>query len=253
MIKQKIDFHKLHGLGNDFMLLDGREGPAIPCADSILAWSDRRTGVGFDQLIYLHGKDDQLHYRFFNGDGTEAEQCGNGQRALALYLKKSGWASWPVTVNGKGGPVELDYKSDDAIHATLHVKPTVEAHGNGVAVDVGNPHWIRRQDSIDAVDWESYQDQADGLFPLGVNIEVVRQISDDALRIRIHERGVGETQACGSGACAAAWAGHTLWGMGSQINVKMPGGELTIVCDVNRDRITLIGAAKYVYQGEIES
>lgn len=248
-----MPFHKLHGLGNDFVLIDGRAGESIPDVSVLKLWSDRRTGIGFDQLIYLSQKSEQLHYRFFNADGTEAEQCGNGQRALALYLQRSGWSDWPVSVQGLGGEVILDYVTDDEIKATLNVKVKTENKGGGVSVDVGNPHWVKKHGDLTDVDWDEELSQASAHFPSGVNIELVTQLSDLEMRIRINERGVGETQACGSGACAAAWAGHVLYGMSDRIQVQMPGGSLTIVCDVNRDRISLIGPARYVYQGEIES
>ena len=248
-----MPFHKLHGLGNDFVLIDGRAGEPIPDVHALKLWSDRRTGIGFDQLIYLSQKSEQLHYRFFNADGTEAEQCGNGQRALALYLQRSGWSDWPVSVQGLGGEVILNYVNDDEIEATLNVKVKTEVKGDGVSVDVGNPHWVKKQANLDVVDWPIHAAQAESLFPQGVNIELIEQMSGTEMRIRINERGVGETQACGSGACAAAWAGHILYGMSERIKVRMPGGPLVIVCDVNHDRISLIGPARYVYQGEIES
>ncbi len=235
------------------MLVDGRDGVAVPTVESIKKWADRRTGVGFDQLIYLHQSGGQLHYRFFNADATEAEQCGNGQRALALYLFRSGWNSWPVSVHGLGGEVTLNCENEDEIEATLQGKVKVENKGDGVAVDVGNPHWVKKHADLNQVDWAKLSKQAASYFPEGVNIELMTQLSDAAMRIRINERGVGETQACGSGACAAAWAGHVLYGMTERIEVEMPGGALTIVCDVNRDRISLIGPARHVYQGDIKS
>lgn len=246
-------FHKLQGLGNDFVLIDGLASEPVPAAAQIQAWADRRTGVGFDQLIYLNQQGDVLHYCFFNADGSEAEQCGNGQRALALYLHRTGWQQWPVTVQGLGGDVALDFKDADHIHVTLHSQVNIETKDIGVAADVGNPHWIIRQNNLDEVDWSQHTEAATLLFPKGVNIELVQQLSDSVMKIRIHERGVGETQACGSGACAAAWVGHVLMGMSEQIEVQMPGGDLTIVCDVNHDRITMIGPARYVYQGEFQS
>lgn len=248
-----MTFHKLHGLGNDFVLIDGRISESVPTASQIKAWADRRTGVGFDQLIYLSQQGEILHYRFFNADGSEAEQCGNGQRALALYLHRTGWQQWPVTVHGLGGDVVLDLKDKDRILVTLKPQVNIETKDIGVAADVGNPHWVIRQDNLDEVDWSRHTNDAASRFPDGVNIELVQPLSKSTMKIRVHERGVGETLACGSGACAAAWVGHVLMGMDQQIQVQMPGGDLTIVCDVNHDRITMIGSARYVFQGVFQS
>lgn len=250
-----MKFHKLHGLGNDFVLLDGRvghDGVALPCEDEVKKMGCRKTGIGFDQLIYLSEKSSVPQYQFFNADGSEAEQCGNGQRALALYLHKTGWTQWPVNVQGLGGKVSLEFLNEDVVRVTLFVKVMADMRGVGYAVNVGNPHWVKSVSGLDEVDWDEVTLEAKPHFPDGVNVELVERVSDEAMRIRINERGVGETAACGSGACAAAWAGHLYYGMASTVKVDMPGGALTIECEVNRDRITLIGPARYVYQGEVE-
>ena len=130
---------------------------------------------------------------------------------------------------------------------------TVTMQMNGA--DWGTQERVKAQDAeftLNGIDIVSSSNYLDNVID-GVNIELMTQLSDQSMRIRINERGVGETQACGSGACAAAWAGHVLYGMSDRIQVEMPGGALTVVCDVNRDRISLIGPARYVYQGEIES
>lgn len=243
-------FHKMHGLGNDFMLIDQSEGWVVPPAETIQAWANRRTGVGFDQLIVVANKQGQWQYRFFNADGSEAEQCGNGQRALALYLQRFHQVDGAHVVTGLGGDVGLLCHDEDHIEVTLQQQVTCTPLKAGVAVDVGNPHWVLATDDLTTADFSPWQEQAKDLFPEGVNIELVETLAPDEIAIRIVERGVGETQACGSGACAAAWVAAQNSGQGS-IKVNMPGGTLMIHCDEKGGKIRMVGSAKHVYQGVI--
>ncbi len=244
-------FHKMHGLGNDFMLLDQRDGWQVPPVEKIRAWSDRRTGVGFDQLIFVTEKQGQWHYRFFNADGSEAEQCGNGQRALALYLHRFRGVTGAHVVQGLGGEVGLECRDEDRIEVTLNQQVSSRIVGDGVAVDVGNPHWVLATEDVQSADFSHWEAQAHKLFPEGVNIELVETLAADEIAIRIVERGVGETQACGSGACAAAWVAAQNNDQAS-IKVHMPGGMLMIHCDEKGGKIRMVGSAKHVYQGVIK-
>lgn len=241
-------FHKMHGLGNDFMLLDASDGWVVPNAIQVKAWADRHLGVGFDQLIFLELRGGHWHYQFFNADGSEAEQCGNGQRALAWYLHQNHQVTWPQTVHGLGGEVELFVHNQDCIEVTLSQQVRSEPRSSGTWVDVGNPHWVLAVDDVGVVDFGHWQKMADEQFPEGINIEFMQAEAIDEISIRISERGVGETQACGSGACAAAWVWSQQSGQ-ERVKVKMPGGELVIDCDVKGGRIRMEGPARHIYKG----
>lgn len=262
MSKPAYQFEKMHGLGNDFMLLDADAQPAgltlPPPAESIQRWSDRRFGVGFDQLIYLYRQHGGLHYRFFNADGRPAEQCGNGQRAIALYLKNKE-VTMPVTIHGAGGPVQLNAGEDGHMAITLqqpyrHEKQSLNLSGTTVTaylVDVGNPHCVILSDDVAAEHLTEQAAQISAYFDSGVNLELLQIISDTHIQIRIHERGSGETLACGSGAAAAAIVMRHYFQGALETKVSMPGGDLQVLLGTDCDKISLIGPAKSVYQGHI--
>ncbi len=243
-------FHKMQGLGNDFMLIDATLGWSLPDAHIIRQWADRRTGIGFDQLIYVSGQPNNWRYQFFNADGSEAEQCGNGQRALALYLSRQYQATWPQVVDGLGGKVSLSVIDED--HIKVIIQGAIECHsvGAGMHVNVGNPHWVLVVDDVQAEGFKHWREQAKLFFPQGVNIELVEQSEPGEIVIRIWERGTGETQACGSGACAAAWA-LTMDNQQSTYKVSMHGGILQVICDRNQGTICMTGSARHVFQGVI--
>ena len=262
MSKPAYQFEKMHGLGNDFMLLDADSQPdgltLPPPAAAIKRWSDRRYGVGFDQLIYLYRENGSQHYQFFNADGRPAEQCGNGQRAIALYLKNKHQAM-PMTILGAGGPVELNHNRDGHMVITLqqpyrHEKRQLSLAGTTVTayvVDVGNPHCVIVSDDIEADHLTQTATQLSPYFDSGVNLELMQIIDEQHVKIRIHERGAGETLACGSGAAAAAIVMRHYFQGALETKVSMPGGDLQVLLGADCDKISLIGPAKSVYQGQI--
>jgi len=255
-------FEKMHGLGNDFMLLDAESQPQgltlPPPATAIKRWSDRRFGVGFDQFIYLFRENGRQCYQFFNADGSSAEQCGNGQRAIALYLKNK-QQDMPVTIHGAGGPVQLNHSDDGHMAITLqqpyrHEKRQLSLPGTTVTayvVDVGNPHCVIVSDDIEAEKLTDLAAQISAYFESGINLEVLQIINGKHVQIRIHERGAGETLACGSGAAAAAIVLHHYFDGRAQVTVSMPGGDLQVSLSQACDKISLIGPARSVYQGQI--
>ena len=255
----QLVFHKMHGLGNDFMLLDVRSTGFVPSDEQIRAWADRNTGIGFDQLITIGEQDQALQYRFFNADGGEAEQCGNGQRCIAMYLHRYTETELPVEIHGLGGPVQLQL-SDEGYVATFRTVKEVtllndwpQASEQAIYVDLGNPHVVLAKTDIESIDMSALEQQSRERFPAGINVEVVEALSDDQLAMRVYERGVGETQACGSGACAALiGAGHLLH-MPQQAQVAMPGGTVVVKYDADSGQISLSGPASYVFQGHIET
>lgn len=256
-----VRFEKMHGLGNDFMLIDARLqqfrlDPAI-----IRYWADRRTGVGFDQLIVLDDTPESgfiAAYRFYNADGSEAEQCGNGQRCLGRYLWQSGWAREPTFhVIGPGGAVTITVHAEDDIEISL---PKPECYlseaGDYAEVSVGNPHRVQWMEAIDDQDLAALAASVRREYPDGINLEVVQRLAPDHLKIRIDERGVGETRACGTGAAAAAVAtvqrfsgtdsGKTVK---HHVQVDMPGGQLQVNCQPASGKLSVRGPAAHVYQG----
>lgn len=245
----------MHALGNDFMLLDCREQPFNVATAQIEEWANRRTGVGFDQLIVIDQNSNTLRYRFFNADGGEAEQCGNGQRAIAHYLHQNGVVVKDLKVMGLGGEVVLNYQDADNIAVTFNLSIQVEeeviAGVSGYHIEMGNPHWVYHEPDLTAKDLEPLSHLVNNHFPNGANVEAVKKINDHHIQLRVIERGVGETQACGSGACAAAIASATLLQTTTPLTVSMLGGDVRVSYDLAGDRITLTGSAKAVYDGTI--
>ncbi len=252
---KSLEFEKLNGLGNDFMLVDCRERAFDMTAEHIRSWSNRRTGVGFDQLIVIGKTDSVLTYRFFNADGGEAEQCGNGQRAIAHFLHRSGLAVNDLTLTGLGGEVHLKFVDEDQISVTFYQNVSVEevtiAGVDGYFVDIGNPHWVYHEPDLTAKDMVPLSHIANNYFKSGVNFEAIKKINDHHIQLRVIERGVGETQACGSGACAAAIASATLLGTTTPLTVSMLGGDLRVGYDSDSDKVTLTGPARLVYKGQL--
>ena len=256
MIKT-LNFEKLHGLGNDFMLLDCREQPFDVSTTQITEWANRRTGVGFDQLIVIENQGDDLGYRFFNADGGEAEQCGNGQRAIAHYLYHQGVVVENLRLKGMGGDVLLNYQDEDHIAVTFNQTAKVEERSiagvDGFFVEIGNPHWVYHEPQLTHKDLLPLSHIVANQFTAGVNFEAIKKISDHHIQLRVIERGVGETQACGSGACAAAIASATLLGTTTPLTVSMQGGDVKVSYDLACDKITLTGPVRSIYQGTIKA
>ncbi len=259
-----VRFEKMHGLGNDFMLVDTRHHRLFPDMAHIRQWADRHHGVGFDQLILLSPSRQAgylAEYRFFNADGSSAEQCGNGQRCLGRYLWTSGWADTPVfRVTGPGGPVSIVVHAADDVEISLPeprcrlaVSPGEHQRLEWAEVDVGNPHHVRWVDSVQQVNLAAVAREVRRGYPEGVNVEVVEVVSPSRLRIRIDERGCGETRACGSGAAAAAVATvkRSQLTEPQTVRVDMPGGALLVNYDPRQETLSLRGAATHVYQGRL--
>ncbi len=241
---QTIAFTKMHGLGNDFVVLDARTSPLPPMtADVARALGDRRTGIGFDQLVLLEPDDTHaFRMRIFNSDGSEVEACGNAARAVALLHGA------PVTIATGGGPIALEPTSGgarvdmgaprfdwDAIPLaypmdTARMPVGWESLEAPMAVNVGNPHVIFFVDDADAVDLGRLGPiiEHDPLFPERVNVNVASLAGPDHLKLRVWERGAGLTRACGTGACATAVAAIRRALVQSPVRVTLPGGDLEI-------------------------
>ncbi len=246
-----IPFTKMHGLGNDFVVIDDRDGALALGPAEARAIADRRSGVGFDQLLILEkptNDEADVFMRIRNPDGSEAEACGNGTRCVASrvmdergrdqiqvetvagLLASSRSPDGRVTVDM--GPAGLDWSDIPLSHAvdTLHMEIGAVGLSDPVGVNMGNPHAVFFVDDVNAIDLENVGPKLehDPLFPERANIEIVQLTGPDALRMRVWERSAGITQACGSGACAVAVAAHRRGLTGRKVDVMLDGGLLQI-------------------------
>jgi len=247
----EIPFLKMHGLGNDFVVLDARDAPLAIGAAEARAIGDRHRGVGFDQLLVLEppksaGAD--LFMRILNPDGSEAQACGNGTRCVAA-LAMGERARDRIVVETVAGLLEAERRADglvsvdmgparlhwreiplarecDTLHLPLRLGPLADA----VATNMGNPHATFFVADAEAVDLASLGPalERDPLFPERANIGIAQVVGPDRLRFRVWERGTGITIACGSGACAAAVAAHRRGLAGRSVTVVADGGPLAI-------------------------
>ena len=267
----QVDFTKMHGLGNDFVVLDGREA-ALPAMTPALAraLADRNTGIGCDQLIVLEPKGDtaskaDFRMRIYNHDGGEVGACGNASRAVALLhgsdarVETAGGVIDVSPVHG-GAQVDMgvprfDWEDIPLAYAmdTAALPVGWEELSDPVAVNVGNPHVVFFVDNADAVDLARLGPliESDALFPERVNVNVASLAEDDHLHLRVWERGAGLTRACGTGACATAAAAFCRGLTGRNVTVSLPGGDLAIAYD-EEGRITMTGPAKESFRGCFE-
>lgn len=270
----------MHGLGNDFMVIDATTQSFSPDCRQIALWADRHWGVGFDQLLLVEASkqdDCDFGYRIFNADGSEAEQCGNGARCIMKFLLDTGLSKnmeVPVqTAQGKivlkaldnghyevnmGFPKfqcdEIPYlPSDDKdAHSLSHILVVGTTSLPTTCVNVGNPHAVIMVENLDQTPvelWGSALEQHEQ-FPERTNVGFMQILSRNHIRLRVYERGVGETMACGSGACAAAVAGIMHQLLDETVTVSQAGGDLTVSWSEGRE-ILMSGPAATVYRGEI--
>ena len=275
----RIDFIKMHGLGNDFLVLEGSTGGALPSASQWRALADRHAGVGFDQALRLEPPrlpGTMVHYRVFNADGSEVEQCGNGARCVARYLQLRGRVAPDGTVNmgSTGGTVAARVLADGRVAVDLGVPDfnpaslpllagaaeatyTLVVAGETIefgAVSVGNPHAVLRVAAVESAPVErigrALQTHAD--FPRQVNVGFMEIVDAAHIRLRVFERGVGETLACGTGACAAVAVGRSLGLLGADVEVHVPGGRLGVHWEGPGQRVWLTGPAEVAFTGQVE-
>jgi diaminopimelate epimerase len=276
-----LPFSKMHGAGNDFVLLDLRGGKAAPSAASVRAIADRHTGVGFDQLLAITDPARAgcvAGYRIWNSDGSPAQQCGNGARCVAAWLvrdrERQGGGTLPArfTLDSPAGPIEVEclpegrYALDMGkpvfdppripLHAS-HEQARYEWREREVtlrfgAASMGNPHaLIEVENAARAqVATKAASLQGSGLFPQGVNVGFAQLLSRGEINLRVVERGVGETLACGSGACAAVAILVRQGKLDRAVDVHLPGGTLSISWPDDAAGIRMAGPAAFVFEGE---
>lgn len=272
-----LRFTKMHGLGNDFMVLDLVSQHAHIQPKHAKQWGDRHTGVGFDQLLLVEppqSPDVDFRYRIFNSDGSEVEQCGNGARCFARFvLDKRLTVKKTIRVETKGGIIELSVRADGLITVDMGaprllpqeipfqadaeaLSYTVELEGKThelAAVSMGNPHAVLRVDDVGNAPVHELGPKLEHhpRFPQRANIGFLQVIDRQRGRLRVWERGVGETQACGTGACAAAVAAIRQGWMDSPVQLELPGGKLTIEWAGPCQPVMMTGPAVRVYEGQV--
>lgn len=272
----RIQFTKMHGAGNDFMLFT-REGE-LPSAEQWRRLADRRRGIGFDQAIVFEparAPGTAAYYRVFNADGSEAEQSGNGVRCAVGLLHRQGRSQQgAVVLEGAAGLIHGRIRDHGAVSVEMGkprfepsalpfvapaqaVQYTVDVEGEPLvmgAVSMGNPHAVLR---VAAVDEAPVRDVGEALqrherFPNRVNVGFLQIIDAAHVRLRVYERGAGETQACGSGACAAVVFGRSLGLLGPDVSVHVPGGELSVHWDGGDSSVWLTGPAAVAFEGQVD-
>lgn len=265
----RVTFVKMHGLGNDFVVLDGRDQP-LPALTEVGArrLADRHEGIGCDQLVVLEPaatSEADLRMRIFNADGGEVGACGNAARAVALLLGaparvETGGGIIAVEPHAAGATIDMgvprfDWEAIPLAYPmdTLAMPVGWEGLESPVAVNVGNPHVVFLVPDADAVPLADLgpRIETDPLFPERINVNVATVESRGRLRLRVWERGAGLTRACGTGACASAVAAMRRGLVDSQVTVALPGGELEIAWRAD-EHIAMTGAAAESFRGSFE-
>ncbi len=257
-MRQEIHFAKMHGIGNDFILVDNREQNIIFSDGLITNLANRHTGIGFDQLIVLDDSTEEkcdAAYRFFNPDGSPAEQCGNGQRCIALYLNSQNSKQEKFCVSGMAGKIRSILVDRECVKVNMGKVTSIRKYISGQRemfhVLFGNPHLVVDYNGIDTCDLTRVNEKYTTEYPEGINLEIAEIITKNTIKIRVHERGTGETNACGSGACAAVAALQNNGQLDNKVKVILPGGTLMVEYNKQNRNFYLTGPAKHVFSGEI--
>lgn len=276
----KLRFTKMHGAGNDLVVLDGLRGPLPAFEPHVRRLGDRRFGIGFDQLLVLKpSKQADVRMEIYDADGSQVEMCGNGIRCVLKYLRDQGYTTKEsVTVETLGGvvtprwqgelirvdmgvpvlaPAKIPTRLGDPASPGPVVDAELRAGGQSfraTCVSMGNPHCVLYVDDVDAAPVTTLGPKLEyhEAFPNRVNVEFVQIVSRTRLRQRTWERGTGETLACGSGACAVAVASMLRGVADPRVEIELRGGTLTIEWQGPGKSVFMTGPAATVFTGEIE-
>ena len=266
-----IYFTKMQGLGNDFIVIDNIEGDVSLSTEEIRQLSDRRFGIGFDQLLMVESastKSLDFRYVIFNADGSEVSQCGNGARCFALYLQKKDLTNKnTITVETNSGNLVLTINQDKSVRVEMGepnfvpseipfitqsqaIEYSLEGQKVGV-LSIGNPHAVIILKDIDTEDIKAIATrlQNSDYFPESVNVGFMQILDRNEINLRVIERGVGETLACGSGACAAVIHGIQLGILDDKVKVHLKGGDALV--EFYGDTVYLSGPGEIVYEGAV--
>jgi len=278
-----LRFTKMHGLGNDFVLLDLISQNVSIRKEQIRALADRRLGVGFDQLLIVeppNSPDTDFHYRIFNADGSEAEQCGNGARCFLRFVRDRGLTTKThIRLSTNTGVIEAKLEPDGNITVNMGAPVLEPANIPFIAeraqityplivampvcgtnkqfdissVGMGNPHAVLVVDNLQQTPVAQLGPLIENhsRFPQRVNVGFMQIISRSEIRLRVFERGVGETQACGTGACAAVVAGRLRGLLDEKVEVKLTGGDLSVSWAGDKASVMMTGPASRVYEGRL--
>lgn len=270
-----IEFVKMQGLGNDFVVIDATKQASRLTKPEILRMADRRFGVGFDQMLVVEACDDaevDFWFRIFNADGAEVEQCGNGARCVAAFIKQQGLSNKAVLrLMTLGGVLTMTHKANGDVMADMGVPrfspeaiPFLAAEERLTyllmvedkkfelsVVNLGNPHAVIVVNSLqaDEVAYWGKKIESHPQFPQGVNAGFMQIIDRQRIRLQVYERGAGQTLACGSGACAAMIAGCRRDMLDSAVQVEQLGGSLWIEWSGEGQSVYMTGPAETVFTG----
>lgn len=272
-----MQFSKMHGLGNDFMVVDAVTQNVYFPTETIKRLADRHRGIGFNQLLVVEAPYDpelDFHYRIFNADGSEVAQCGNGARCFARFVTLKGLTNKKdIAVSTQKGKMVLSVKEDGNVRVNMGepvwepnkipfiankfeknyiLRTTVQTVLCG-AVSMGNPHCVVQVEDIQTTNVEQLGPLLENheRFPERVNAGFMQVVNRKHIKLRVYERGAGETQACGSGACAAVAVGIMQGVLDNEVQVDLPGGSLTIEWQGEGHPLYMTGSATHVYDGVI--
>ncbi|PPR46073.1 MAG: Diaminopimelate epimerase [Alphaproteobacteria bacterium MarineAlpha5_Bin8] len=270
---QKIEFIKMHGLGNDFVIIDQRVHNINITKDLINKLSDRKTGAGCDQLITINpskNESAEVQIEIFNPSGDKAEACGNGTRCVAKLLFQESNKE-QININSDAGLLKAKKINDSSISVnlgkvstnwqkiplsqkvdTLNMPIEINGFENGIAVNVGNPHIVFFGKDIDRVKLNEIGPNIENnnLFPNKTNLEIVEIINEQKIKMRVWERGAGITLACGSGACAAVYAGQIKKYLHNNVEVLLERGSLFV--NIEKEEAIMTGPAEISFYGNVE-
>ena len=268
----------MHGLGNDFVLINALKTAIELSPEQIRFLADRRLGIGCDQVLMIDASQSaeaDIRYRIFNADGAEVEQCGNGVRCVGEYLRRHSLIeAETIKVETQAGLVTIHFEEDNQIRVDMGI-PSFEpekipltqtqrqeryaltiASGEFevMAVSMGNPHAVLLVEDVEQAQVLAIGTEIQGntLFPESVNVGFMEIIDESRIRLRVNERGVGETLACGTGACAAVAAGIITGKLERNVNVELRGGSLSISWAGEGQTLWMTGPATHVFEGQIE-
>ncbi|WP_371374715.1 diaminopimelate epimerase [Thalassotalea aquiviva] len=273
----QVKFSKMHGLGNDFFVLDNVTQNVFLSNDQIRRLADRNFGVGFDQLLVVeppYDPDLDFHYRIYNADGSEVSQCGNGARCFAQFVKMKGLTNKnKIRVSTASGKMTLYIERDGQVTVSMPVPvfepakiPFVAQKIEGTyilrseeqtvlcgVVSMGNPHCVITVDNVADADVATLGQELTihERFPQGANIGFMEVVSPKYIKLRVYERGAAETLACGSGACGAVVVGINQQKLHNNVTVELPGGKLKIYWKGPGFPVKMTGPAEHVFDGQI--
>lgn len=273
-----MQFSKMHGLGNDFMVIDGVTQNVYLTTDIIRKLADRHRGIGFDQLLLVEPPYDpelDFHYRIFNADGSEVSQCGNGARCFARFVTLKGLTNkTDIKVSTANGKMVLSLKDGDKVRVNMGepiwepakipfvankfeknyiIRTDIQTVLCG-AVSMGNPHCVLQVDDVTTAKVNELGAllERHERFPERVNVGFMQVLNRNHIKLRVFERGAGETQACGSGACAAVAVGIMQGLLDNNVQVDLPGGTLNIEWQGEGQPLYMTGDATHIYDGVVK-